>query len=394
MQKPETGYLLIADITGYTRFLKDSELEHARGILEQLFSALLAKLRSPFALSNVQGDAILAHARTGHVSDGRHVLDMVESLYCGFADALESMLHNTTCTCAACSNIAKLDLKLLVHHGIYVEQSIAGRQELGGPDVILVHRLLKNSISSATGIRAYAAFTEAAANATGLAEYFAHAARHRENDDTFGEIPLRVLDMRPVWEAHRERSVIVIGEHDARVCEDVSVELAIPPDRTWYYLTDPNMRGAWVPNVTNFTRVGADRGRASVGTVDHCAHGDGTVLVFTVVDWRPHDHITYHMRLPLGGALPYTIFLAPTAEGCRVTVRIGLPIASNKLVQAFLRFQSNKIGAMSHAVWTRSLAKLAELAKADAAEGRVAKVPPALTPHALKSAVDSRLAPA
>ena len=394
MQKPETGYLLIADITGYTRFLKDSELEHARGILEQLFSALLAKLRSPFTLSNIQGDAILAHARAGHVSDGRHVLDMVESLYCGFADALEFMLHNTTCTCAACSNIAKLDLKLVVHHGTYVEQSIAGRQELGGPDVILVHRLLKNSISSTTGIRAYAAFTEAAASATGLAEYFAHAARHCENDETFGEIPLRVLDMRPVWEAHRERSVVVVGEHDVRVCEDVSVDLAIPPDRVWYYLTDPSMRGAMVPNVTNFTRVGADRGRATVGTVDHCAHGDGTVLVFTVVDWRPHDHITYHMRLPMGGALPYTIFLAPTAEGCRVTVRIGLPIASNKLVQAFFRFQSKKIGALSHGAWTAQLAKLAELAKADAAAGRAAKVAPALTPHALKTAVDSRLAPA
>jgi uncharacterized protein YndB with AHSA1/START domain len=394
MQKPETGYLLIADITGYTRFLKDSELEHARGILEQLFSALLAKLRSPFALSNIQGDAILAHARAGHVSDGRHVLDMVESLYCGFADALETMLHNTTCTCAACSNIAKLDLKLFVHFGSYVEQSIAGRQELGGPDVILIHRLLKNSISSATGIRAYAAFTEAAASATGLAEYFGHAVRHQEKDETFGEIPLRVLDMRPVWEAHRERSVIVIGEHDARVCEDVSADLAIPPDRVWYYLTDPNMRGAWVPNVTSFTRIGADRGRATVGTVDHCAHGDGTKLVFTVIDWRPHDHITYHLQLPMGGALPYTIFIAPTAEGCRVTVRVGLPIASNKLAQAFLRFQSKKIGAMSHGVWTASLAKLAELAKADAAAGRAAQVPPALTPHTLKTAVDSRLAPA
>jgi hypothetical protein len=319
---------------------------------------------------------------------------MVESLYCGFADALESMLHNTTCTCAACSNIAKLDLKLLVHYGTYVEQSIADRQELGGPDVILVHRLLKNSISSTTGIRAYAAFTEAAANATGLAEYFEHAVRHQENDETFGEIPLRILDMRPVWEAHRERSVIVVGEHDARVCEDVSVDLAIPPDRAWYYLTDPNMRGATVPNVTNFTRVGADRGRATVGTVDHCAHGDGTVLVFTVVDWRPHDHITYHMRLPLGGALPYTIFIVPTAQGCRVTVRTGLPIATNKLVQAFLRFQSKKIGAMSHGAWVGQLAKLTELAKADAAAGRAAKVPPALTPHTLKTAVDSRLTPA
>ena len=119
MQKPETGYLLIADITGYTRFLKDSELEHARGILEQLFSALLAKLRSPFALSNIQGDAILAHARADHVSDGRHVLDTVESLYCGFADALETIQHNTTSTCAACSNIAKLDLKLFAHYGSY-----------------------------------------------------------------------------------------------------------------------------------------------------------------------------------------------------------------------------------------------------------------------------------
>ena len=393
MQKPETGYLLIADITGYTRFLKDSELEHARGILEQLFSALLAKLRSPFALSNIQGDAILAHARAGHVSDGRHVVDTVESLYCAFADALEYMLHNTTCTCAACSNIAKLDLKLLVHHGTYVEQSIGGRQELGGPDVIVVHRLLKNSISSITGIRAYAAFTEAAAGATGLTEYFEHAARHRENDETFGEIPLRVLDMRPVWEAHRAQTTIVIGEHDARVCEDMNVDLAVPPDRCWYYLTDPNMRGAWVPNVASFTRIGADRGRATIGTVDHCAHGDGTKLEFTIIDWRPHDHITYHLRLPLGGALPYTVFLAPTAQGCRVTVRVGLPIASNKLVQAFLRLQSKKIAAITRAAWEPSLAKLAELAQVDAAEGRAAKVAPALTAHTLKAAVDSRLAP-
>ena len=200
--------------------------------------------------------------------------------------------------------------------------------------------------------------------------------------------------MRPVWEAHRERSVIVIGEHDARLCDDFTVDLAVPPDRAWYYLTDPGMRGAWVPNVASFTRIGADRGRATVGTVDHCAHGDGTKLEFTIIDWRPHDHITYHLRLPLGGALPYTIFLAPTADGCRVTVRVGLPIASNKLVQTFLRLQSKKIAAITRAAWEPSLAKLVELAKADAAAGRPVSVPPALTPQAVKTAVDSRLAPA
>ncbi len=371
MQKPETGYLLIADITGYTRFLKDSELEHARGILEQLFSALLAKLRSPFALSNIQGDAILAHARAGHVSDGRHVLDTVESLYCGFADALETMLHNTTCTCAACSNIAKLDLKLLVHYGSYVEQSIAGRQELGGPDVILIHRLLKNSISSTTGIRAYAAFTEAAANATGLAEYFGHAVRHQEKDETFGEIPLRVLDMRPVWEAHRERSVIVIGEHDARVCEDVSVDLA-----------DPAGPGLVLPHRSEHARrLGAERDDHSLASAptagappsarsitaptatapSSCSPssiGGRTITspITCVCRWAARCRTRFSSRLRRKAAA------SPCASACRSR--------RTSWCKRSCVCSRRRSAPSSHAAWTASLAKLAELAKADAAAGR------------------------
>jgi hypothetical protein len=98
--------------------------------------------------------------------------------------------------------------------------------------------------------------------------------------------------------------------------------------------------------------------------------------------------------LPFGAVLPYTIFIAPTTEGSRVTARIGLPIASNKLVQAFLRLQSKKIGALSHETLSAQLARLVERAKSDAAEGLAARVPPALTPSAVKTAVDSRLAPA
>ncbi len=39
----EQGYLLIADITGYTRFLTGSELDHAQGILEGLFAVILER---------------------------------------------------------------------------------------------------------------------------------------------------------------------------------------------------------------------------------------------------------------------------------------------------------------------------------------------------------------
>jgi uncharacterized protein DUF2652/polyketide cyclase/dehydrase/lipid transport protein len=392
MQRPEAGYLLIADITGYTRFLTGSELDHARGILEQLFSALLDKLKSPFVLSNIQGDAILAHARAAHVADGGHVLDIVESLYCGFAESLEHMLANTTCTCAACRNISNLDLKLVVHHGEYIEQDIAGRKELSGPEVILVHRLMKNKITAATGIRAYAAFTEAAASASGLKEFFAGAIRHTETTDEFGDVALRVADMRPVWEARKVQERLAVEDTDPRAFDDVETDLPVSADRAWHYLTDPNLRGAWVKNVTKFTRMSTAQGRVKVGTVDHCAHGDGSTVVFSIVNWRPHEYVSYHLRIPLGGMVPMTISLSPLPAGCRVRVRTGLPFASNRLVQMFLRFHMRRIAAKIRQSSLGNLARLREIAVRDAAAGSAARATGEVPQTTLQAAINARLA--
>ena len=280
------GYLLIADITGYTGYMQASELEHARGILEGLFAAMLDRLRSPFVLSNVQGDAILCHARATQVPNGHAVLDTVEGIYFGFAHAAEDMIRNTTCRCAACRNIADLDLKLLTHYGSYVEQTIGGRTELGGSDVIVIHRLMKNAITPTTGIRAYAAFTDAAVAAINVPDFFATLPHHEEHIERFGGVGLSILDMRPLWTAHRDKEIVVVDPNQLWFA-DVEGDVPASPDRVWFYLTDPDMRGKWVANVLQLTRSQTERGRVQAGTVDHCAHGDGKTSVFTFVDWRP-----------------------------------------------------------------------------------------------------------
>ena len=96
------GYLLIADITGYTRFLTGSELDHAQGILESLFEVILARLKSPLILSNIQGDAFLAFANDETVQSPGQILDSIEALYFGFRDRVAMMRENTACTCRAC----------------------------------------------------------------------------------------------------------------------------------------------------------------------------------------------------------------------------------------------------------------------------------------------------
>lgn len=393
MSAPDRGFLLIADITGYTRFLQGSELDHARGVLERLFGALLERLKSPFTLSNVQGDAILAHAPAATVPTGHQVLDTVDALYCGFAGALEDMIRNTTCRCAACRNMAELDLKLFVHYGEYAEQSIAGRRELSGPEVIRIHRLLKNNIVAAVGIRAYAAFTEAAVAAIGVPEYFEKAPRHSEDDPQFGKTWLRAIDMRPVWEARKAQRRVVVEDNEPRWFPDIVKDIPATPDRVWHYLTHPDQRGNWVPDVARFTRTRTQGGRATVGTVDHCAHGSGQKMQFTIVDWRPGEHLTSHIAMPMGGWIKYTVFVAPSSAGSRLTLRAAHPDASTGLRRWLLRRMLRKVAAGMRGAYVLSLDNLAELAKRDAAGRPVA--PPAVPPPAqdLKLAVDARLAP-
>ena len=57
------------------------------------------------------------------------------------------MARATTCGCDACAAIGSLGLKFIAHYGSYVIEYEGDREDLAGPDVILVHRLLKNTIS-------------------------------------------------------------------------------------------------------------------------------------------------------------------------------------------------------------------------------------------------------
>jgi hypothetical protein len=63
---------------------------------------------------------------------------------------------------------SSLDLKFFVHCGEFVVGEVAGRSELHGRDVNLLHRLLKNDVAMDTGITAHAMFTQGAVDALGL----------------------------------------------------------------------------------------------------------------------------------------------------------------------------------------------------------------------------------
>jgi class 3 adenylate cyclase len=153
--------LVIADISGYTRFMiaNRTELEHGHQIIATLLEEIIEEAEIPLTIAKIEGDAVFLYMETGGADvDLRSVALKLPRIFRRFATKLQELGAALTCGCQACSNVGQLRLKVVVHSGETLVYEIAGRTELAGVDVIIVHRLLKNSLTS----REYLLLTEAA----------------------------------------------------------------------------------------------------------------------------------------------------------------------------------------------------------------------------------------
>jgi len=117
------GYLLIADISGYTAFLTSSELDHANPILQSLLTSLVEQVGDPLHFWRMDGDAVLAYSTDQEFPSGETFLSICENLYNAFATSRRDIIANTTCPCRACANVENLDLKIMAHYGAFEEWS-------------------------------------------------------------------------------------------------------------------------------------------------------------------------------------------------------------------------------------------------------------------------------
>ena len=309
----QQGFLIISDITGYSKYVNESELEHARDSLAALLNLLIRHTQSPLVISKLEGDAVFSYAPANGFLQGQSLLDMIETTYASFRKALELMVINTTCTCNACRNLPNLDLKFFVHFGSYMTQKLGNFTELVGNDVNLVHRLAKNHIKEQTGFKAYAAFTQSVMDALGLAEFQNSLTPHRESFADVGEVQMYVLDMHSVWERLKKVRIEVQPEEALVVREYV---FPVPPSICWEYLTKPEFR-QMVLGVEKVELGNLTQGRTAVDSAYYCYHGDMETRLL-IMDWQPFEQYTTDGATPLGVSFSMTFKLEPVEGGTRV----------------------------------------------------------------------------
>jgi uncharacterized protein YndB with AHSA1/START domain len=298
----QRGHLVLADISGYTAFVADTELEHSREILNELLETLVRGLAQHLRIGQIEGDAIFALGET--IPDDPRA--WLEDIFIRFHRHLNAIKRVSTCPCRACMSVGGLTLKFVCHWGEYLPQSFMGKETFVGNAVNQVHRLLKNKVPS----REYFLATKESL------ELFPEEMRamfgpHREEYD-LGAVECGWIDLSPLRSDPRTDEEVKVVDA-ARAQLEFERTFAAPRERIWALLTDPAARARWMGEGVQRVDYQPGARHTMVGGEYHCIHGQGESMVFRVMEARSPAQLT--VVLQLGAVVWNTVTLHDTPEG-------------------------------------------------------------------------------
>ena len=279
----QEGALVLADISGYSKFIAQTEVDHSWSILHELLDTMVRTLSGRMDVSQVEGDAILFISGLSTPE----VITAVEGTFVAFHRRLRDMQAVTTCPCSACANIGLLKLKFVVHHGRFSRQRLGSVEQLHGTDVIVAHRLLKNTVPS----KEYLLVTDAVLERL-PAERRERFTPHSESSD-LGAISGGYEEIAYLWEEARARERQRVAPEEAQVNSEVTVDapivlvdsLMLEPDVMQRYLFSDDV--VVIPGA---------RGE-DIGEEFHCHHG-GSVVTLRLVSHERCKEMTLYSDQP------------------------------------------------------------------------------------------------
>jgi hypothetical protein len=143
----KNALLFIPDISGFTKFVQNTEIQHSQHVISELLEVLINANTQNLQLAEIEGDALFFYKEDSTLSQEK-LLAQVETMYTAFYSHLNILSKNRICTCNACATAPDLQLKIVAHSGELQFIDVHGNHKPFGNVVIEAHRLLKNSVDS------------------------------------------------------------------------------------------------------------------------------------------------------------------------------------------------------------------------------------------------------
>lgn len=282
---PQQALIFIPDISGFTKFVTETEISHSQHIIEELLEIIIDANKIGLEVSEIEGDAVLFY-RFGNAPSAQEMLDQVKEMFSKFHMHLKKYETHRICNCGACCTANKLAIKFIAHYGDITMNTIRQYKKLFGKDVIVAHRLLKNEIDSDQ----YSLFTDnlrkanESWNSAGQNAWSSFQEAEHEYDS--GKVSFCYLSMDPLM---RELPEPTMEEYSIKGLKsklmEVNNTINAPLETVFNVIADLPWRSKWIPGaLPEVTDV--NEAITSTGQTHRCL-ADGPLLVshdYTLTD--------------------------------------------------------------------------------------------------------------
>ncbi len=241
--------IFIPDISGFTKFVHETEISHSEHIIKELLEALIDANEMDLQVSEIEGDAVLFY-RTGRKPTAAETLAQVQRMYTKFHASLRKYDSQRICQCGACIETNGLALKFIIHYGNISINQVKSSSKLFGKDLIVAHRLMKNDIP----LEEYVLITHQLINACSTwveIDQVAWEAPSQGNGSyDFGDIKYCYLSLAPL-ESHIPQPTIEDYAPDPKMSKILSVESMInaPIELVFDVVSDAHSKHLWLLHV-------------------------------------------------------------------------------------------------------------------------------------------------
>ena len=285
--------LFIPDISGFTQFVNETEINHSKHIISELLDLLIKENDLGLEVAEIEGDAIFFY-QYENIPGPDEFFEQVKKMFLKFHNHLKLYEYRRICPCGACSTATNLTLKFVVHAGDIAFIKVKDFRKPHGKDVVLVHRLLKNNIQE----KEYLLITDQLMERWG-ANHTPEKGQCVINTGSssypqLGEVDYHFMKLDHL---HNQVTIPVHEEEQNNKKSSIKVEIYIdrPKEIVFEVVSNFDYRHEWIPNVDEFEYEGNKVNR--VGTKHFCVIGDKKIEFETVSKDFGSNSLVYGEKL-------------------------------------------------------------------------------------------------
>lgn len=277
--KRQPTLLFIPDISGFTKFLHETEMSHSEHIIRELLEAVIDANEMGLEISSLAGDAILFY-RTGKQPTAAEILVQVQRMYVKFHTALRRYESQRICQCGACVQTNKLTLKFVIHYGDVILNKVKSISTLFGKELVVVHRLMKNDIPHSEYVLLTHQLLNLCTSWVEIDQVAWEALNNGNGSYDFGDIEYCYLSLLPLRSHIPEPTVEDFVQSNTSKVLSVDHEINAPIEVVFDIASDTHSKHLWLLDV-----VASDKTNGHItknGSTHRCVmSGDDSDPYFT-----------------------------------------------------------------------------------------------------------------